>query len=255
MRAKDADLLAAAAIQARLLPQEAPQVPGLDIAGRCYPAEAAAGDHFDYRWLPDASLLVVLGDVSGHGIGPALVATDFCARLRTLSENLCELQDLAAQLNSALYWETTGEIFVTAILGQLRPESRSLTYLNAGHPEAIVLNPAGDVKARLASGSLPFGILLENPFVVGDPIELSDDDLVFFSTDGLLEVGRPGKPQFGLERAVPIIQAHRHRKAADIIEALYLAARQYAGAEKPRDDMTMVVVKILARGTELPLDL
>ena len=118
-----------------LLPQESPQIRGFDIAGRCYPAETAAGDHFDFLGRPDGSLLVVLGDVSGHGIGPAIVAADFSARLRTLADSPCELAELAGKVNAGLYRETAGKIFVTAILGRLTPQSRTLTCLNAGHPD------------------------------------------------------------------------------------------------------------------------
>ena len=99
VRTADAELLAAAGIQAYLLPHESPQVKGFDIAGRCYSAKAAAGDHFDFLWRPDGSLLVVLGDVSGHGLGPAIVAADFCARLRTLSEISCDLPEIAKKVN------------------------------------------------------------------------------------------------------------------------------------------------------------
>ncbi len=163
LRAKEAELFAAAGIQDRLLPQESPQVPGFDIAGRCYPAEAAAGDHFDFLWRPDGSLLLVMGDVSGHGIGPAIVAADFCARLRTLAETPCELPEMAVKVNAGLHRETAGEIFVTAILGCLDPQSRTLTYVSAGHPSALVLNSAGEIKACLASGGLPFAIMPETP--------------------------------------------------------------------------------------------
>ena len=79
LRTNAVEFFTAAGIQAHLLPQESPHLPGFDIAGRCYPAEAAAGDHFDFLKRPDGSLLIVLGDVSGHGLGPALVAADFCA--------------------------------------------------------------------------------------------------------------------------------------------------------------------------------
>ena len=79
LRERDMELLGAKKIQETLLPTSPPNVPGFDIAGRCFPAEAAAGDHFDYLWLPDGSLLVALADVAGHGFGPAIVAADFCA--------------------------------------------------------------------------------------------------------------------------------------------------------------------------------
>ncbi len=245
LRAKDAELFAAAEIQAHLLPQESPQVAGFEIAGRCYPAEVAAGDDFDYLWLPDGSLLVVLGDVSGHGLGPAIVAADFRARLRILSESLCGLPEIAARLNDGLYKETAGEIFVTAILGRLDPKARSLTCLNAGHPEAIVFNSAGELTARFPSHALPFAIMPGTSFEADEPVELADGDLVLFYTDGLAEVHPRGQPLFGIARAVEIVRANRQRPAAEIVDALYRSACQYAGAEKPRDDITVVVVKVL----------
>jgi PAS domain S-box-containing protein len=252
LRAKDAELLAAAEIQAHLLPQESPQLPGFDIAGRCYPAEVAAGDHFDFLWLSDGSLLVVMGDVSGHGLGPAIVAADFCARLRTLSDSLCELREIAVRTNLGLCRETAGEVFVTAILGRLDAESRSLTYLNAGHPAAFVLNSAGEVKARLSEGGLPFAILPMTPFFTGPPVELADDDLVFFYTDGLTEVHRRGEPFFGVERAIRIVRANQHRTADEIIAALYHAACEHIAPNKIADDITMVVIKVLPRAPESP---
>lgn len=245
LRANEAKLLAAAEIQAHLLPQESPRLPGFDIAGRCYPAEVAAGDDFDFLWLCDGSLLVVLGDVSGHGLGPAIVAADFCARLRTLSENVCELPEIAARVNAGLSQETAGEIFVTAILGRLDPKTRSLICLNAGHPKAVVLNAAGGIKARLSTGGLPFGILPEARYVADDPVELASGDIIFFYTDGLVEVRSRGKPIFGFDRTIEVVRENRQRPAAEIIEALHRSACQYAEDDKPADDITIIIVKVL----------
>jgi PAS domain S-box-containing protein len=250
LHAKDAEFLAAARIQVHLLPQEAPHLPGFDIAGYCYPAEIAAGDHFDYLWLADGSLLIVLGDVSGHGIASAIVAADFCARLRTLADTQYGLAEMAVRVNSGLYRETAGDTFVTAILGRLDVTSRSLTYVNAGHPPAIVLNSAGEVKARLARGGLPFAIVPETSFVSDGSVELATGDLVLFYTDGLVEVRRGNELQFGIDRAIQAIQANQDRTAAEIIEALYRAACHYGGQGKLDDDITMVVVKVLAYASD-----
>lgn len=255
LRANYAELFAAAEIQDRLLPQEAPQVPGFDIAGQCFPAEAAAGDHFDFLQTPDGSLLLVMGDVSGHGIGPAIVAADFCARLRTLAETPCELPELAAKVNAGLYRETEGEVFVTALLGRLEPQSRTLTYVNAGHPSALVLNAAGEIKACLASSGLPFAIMPAAPLLANQSVELTDGDLLFIYTDGLTEVRRRGERLFGIERALEIVRANLDRSADEIIETLHRAAYQYAGAEKPPDDITVIVVKVLPRTPDLSSDL
>lgn len=245
LRAKNAELLAAAEIQARLLPQHAPQVPGFDIAGRCYPAEAAAGDHFDFLPRPDGSLLLVMGDVSGHGIGPAIVAADFCARLRSIADSSFELAELAAKVNAGLYDETGGEIFVTAILARLDPTLRTLSCLNAGHPPAVVLNARGERRAFLTRGGQPFAIFPETEFGVEDPIALAEGDLVLFYTDGLVEVLGPDSSYFGIDRAVQIVREHRDRPAADIVAELGRAACQHAGIERPHDDITVMMIKVL----------
>lgn len=247
LKAKNAELYAAAEIQATLLPQAAPQVPGFDIAGRCYPAEAAAGDHFDFLPRPDGSLLIVMGDVSSHGLGPAIVAADFCARVRTLAETACELPEMAAKLNAGLYRETDGEIFVTGILGRLEPDSMRLTCLNAGHPPAVVLSANGDLKTSLVRGSLPFAILPDTPFVVDEAVELAEGDIVLLYTDGLIEVRRAGYPQFGLERALQVVREDLQRSAAEMVEALHRAACQYAGTSSASDDITVIILKALGR--------
>ena len=247
LRAKDAELLAVAEIQASLLPQESPHVPGFDIAGECYPAQVAAGDHFDYLRRPDGSWLLVMGDVSGHGIGPAIVAADFCARLRTLSESPYALPEMAVKVNGGLFRETGGEIFVTAILGRLDPERRALTCLNAGHPPALVLDAAGETKAWLTEGGFPFAILPETPYVAGEPLALSDGDVILLYTDGLVEAGPRGAPQFGIARAMEVVRDTLDRPAQEIVEALHHAVCCYAGSDPPCDDITVMVIKVLAR--------
>ncbi len=244
LRANNAELLAAAEIQAHLLPQEPPQLEGFDIAGHCYPAEVAAGDHFDYLRLSDGALLVVLADVSGHGLGPAIVAADFCARLRTLSENVCDPLQIATRLHSGLYKETVGEVFVTAFFGKLDPTSRRLTGLNAGHPDAIVLNRAGEIKARFASGGPPFAILPEVAFAADTSVDLETGDVVLFYTDGLVEIHRPNEPLFGLDRVLELVRANQHRPAAEIVEVLHHSACEYAKPSPPTDDITIVIAKV-----------
>lgn len=245
LRKRDAELTGAKTIQETLLPGSPPNAPGFDIAGHCYPAEVAAGDHFDYLWLPDGSLLLVLADVSGHGLGPAMVAADFCARLRTLSETVGDLSEIAVRANAGLYKETTGEIFVTTILGRLDTNNRSMNCLNAGHPDAVVLNSAGEIKARFSSAGLPFAIVPEVHYPADEAVPLADGDLVLFYTDGLVEAHSTGQTLFGFDRAIEIVRANQHRPAAEIVELLYRSVCRYTGADKPKDDITVLVVKAI----------
>ena len=97
LRVQLAQLIAAAEMQSHLLPEKSPEVPGFDIAGKCYPAEFAAGDHFDFLELKDGTFVAVVGDVSGHGVGPALLMACLHAYLRSLADVYTDLSELVMQ--------------------------------------------------------------------------------------------------------------------------------------------------------------
>ena len=244
MRKQEAQLLAAAEIQKQLLPQAAPELPGFDIAGRCYAAEFAAGDHFDYLWLPDGSLVLALADVSGHGVGPAIITASFHARFHSLAEISSDLPQMATTLNSRLYGETGGEMFVTMIAGRINPQSRTLSCVNAGHPPGYVLDASGKIRMQFDSTSLPLAILPELACSDSAPFPLEDHDLVFFFTDGLVEAHCSGQPMFGTERTLEVIREHRAKPASEIIDAVYAAVRKHLGTSKPHDDITLIVAKV-----------
>jgi PAS domain S-box-containing protein len=244
LREKEAELIAAAEIQNFLLPQQSVSVPGFSIAGRCYPTEVAAGDYFDYLWLPDGSFLIVLGDVTGHGLGPAIVTAAAHARFRALCENHSDLTQIALRANAALYRKTRDDMFLTLIAGRIDLTSRGLTYFNAGHPPAQVLDSAGDVKATLEPTSMPLAVLPDLEATTGAPVALADDDVVLFYTDGLVEAQPPRGSPFGIDRALQVVRDNRRRCAAEIIEALHAAVCRHMGTKRFHDDLTLVVVKV-----------
>jgi PAS domain S-box-containing protein len=244
LRNQEAQLLAAAEIQKQLLPQVAPELPGFDIAGRCYAAEFAAGDHFDYLWLPDGTLVLVLADVSGHGVGPAIITASFHARFNSLAEITSDLPEMARTLNSRLYRETRGELFVTMIAGRIDPQSRTLSCVNAGHPPGYVLDASGKIRMQFDSTSMPLAIVPELDISAGTPFQLEDHDLVFFFTDGLVEAHCSEQPMFGTERTLEVIREHRAKPASEIIDAVYAAVRQHLGTSQPHDDITLIVAKV-----------
>ena len=161
-----------------------------------------------------------------------------------------DLPEIAQTVNSGLNLETAGEVFVTAILGRLDPKSRIFTCINAGHPSAVVLNSAGTERACFASGGLPLAILPDLAFAAGESGTLADGDLLFLYTDGLTEAQPDKKPQFGIQRALQVVRRHQRQPAAEIIEAVYQAVCEYLGTDKPKDDITVVVVKVLGGAKE-----
>lgn len=237
-------LLAAQRIQEHLLPERPPVVPGYDIAGHLYPAEFAAGDHFDFLAMPDGHLGIVVADVAGHGVGPAILMASTRAYLHSLAEISGEVDQILARANAVVVAETDTELFVTALLAQLDPHARTLHYANAGHPGAMVLDRRGDLREVLASTSCPLGVLPDAQFPVGGPIALNSGDLVFFYTDGLTEAISLDNEMFGDARVLNVLAENRYRAAADIITAMHAAVMAFSGRTKLQDDVTMVVVKV-----------
>jgi sigma-B regulation protein RsbU (phosphoserine phosphatase) len=243
LRERDVQLLAAQRIQERLMPSRPPEAPGFEIFGACYPAEFAAGDHFDYLPMHDGGIGVVVGDVVGHGIGPALVMAATHAYLRSLAGICTEVDEILSRANHLLFQETESEIFVTLLFAHFHADSRTLTYASAGHPTAFILDARGDVKAKLPSTSLPLGIFTDTRYSISDPIALDAGDITLLFTDGLIEAASANDHPFGENRVVQALRAVRGESARTITEHLYQAVVEFSGGLKLIDDVTLVVVK------------
>jgi phosphoserine phosphatase RsbU/P len=244
LRERDAQLLAAQKIQERLLPEAAPAVPGFDIYGVCYPAEFTAGDHFDYLAMSGDRIGFVVGDVTGHGIGPALVMAATHAHLRSLAEVCADFDEILTRTNRLLFQGTEPNLFVTLMFACLDPKSRNLTYAGAGHPPAYILDKRGEVKAVLRSNSLPLGILHDSPHQISGPVTLEPGDAVLLYTDGLIEATSPGDHPFGANRMIQVMRSSIEQTARRITESLYRAVVEYSGGSRLEDDITLLVIKV-----------
>jgi sigma-B regulation protein RsbU (phosphoserine phosphatase) len=218
-------------------------LPGCDVAGASEPASFAGGDCYDYLPLPDRSTGLVVGDVSGHGLGAALVMAMLHVHLRSLAKMHSDLGEIVAQANRFLLDEEEG-VFVTLFLGALDPATRWLRYVSAGHPTGYVLDREGCVRARLESTSIPLGILADAEFPMGESVQLEHGDLVLLLTDGIPEATSPSGEMFGIERILRLVRDCRKAPAQEILHRLYDQAREFSGGEKVVDDMTSIVVKI-----------
>jgi PAS domain S-box-containing protein len=239
----ESEIRAVQEIQHHLLPNHPPDLPGFDIAGAAFAAALAGGDYYDYLPMRDGSLLLVIGDVSGHGLGPAMVMVLTYAHLRSLVQTETDLGEIARQLNLFLAKET--DHFITLFLAKLVPATGALVYVNAGHPGGYVLDRGRRVKARLESTACPLGILSDPPFPCGPPLSLEPGDVVVLMTDGVLESRDSGGKFFGDERVEDVIRQSCDLPARQIIAALYRATRDFSGRDEPLDDIAVLVLKML----------
>jgi sigma-B regulation protein RsbU (phosphoserine phosphatase) len=231
-------------IQQRLFPKAPPQFGPFDIAGASYAAEATGGDYFDYLTMADGCLGVVVADVTGHGIGPALLMAETRAYLRILARNRADLSEILARANRMLAEDVGFERFVTLILAKLDSGSQSLTYVSAGHPSGYVLDASGSVKAVLKRTGVPLGIQPDVAYTAAPAIPLSPGDTVLLLTDGFEEAISPADTLFGVQRILDAVLAHSHDTAGETVEALYGAVRDFSQGQPQLDDLTVVVIKV-----------
>jgi sigma-B regulation protein RsbU (phosphoserine phosphatase) len=245
---KEGQLIAAQAIQRRLLPKAPPQLPGFDIAAGWYPSEMVSGDYFDYLPMPDRSMALVVGDVTGHGLAPALLTASTQSLIHLLVHAQTDVGEILAKANSILVEGTEDDRFVTLLLGKLDSETRSFSYASAGHPAGYVLDASGAVKARLDSTSLPLAVLPDVEYSVGSPVDLQDGDVVLLLTDGVFEAASSRGEPFGMRRVLDVVRQNLHCPSREICETLHQAVKEFCGFAEPTDDMTTMVVKVLAKG-------
>jgi sigma-B regulation protein RsbU (phosphoserine phosphatase) len=241
-RAQKEELRIARAIQQKLFPAS-PRLHGFDLGGASYPAQATGGDYFDF--IPVGGHLgIVIGDVSGHGFGPALLMASTRAYLRALAQTHTDVSEILTITNRVLTNDLDTGHFVTLSFAVLDPRTRSLVYASAGHPTGYVLNSTGDVKASLPSMSCPLGFLLDEEFPSSDALTLEPGDLVLFLTDGIVEARAPDGTLFGSQRALDVVRLYQADPGQQIVENLYHAVRAFCRNQAPMDDITAVVTKV-----------
>jgi PAS domain S-box-containing protein len=233
-------------IQQHLFPKSAPELAGFDIAGVSRPAEATGGDYFDYLPMMQGCVGLVVGDVTGHGVGPALLMSEARAYLRSFAQVRDDLGDIMTRANAVLAQDVGTERFITLILAQLDPDRRALRYVNAGHPSGYILNAAGELRTRLKRTGLPLGIRADTIYTATPCISLSRGDIVILLTDGLEEALAPDDRVFGIERVFNVVRECREKKASEIVEALCESVRQFHGPLPQTDDVTVIVAKVEA---------
>ena len=245
-RAKlEGELKLAARIQADLFPADLPRVDGYEFAARNRPARKCGGDYYDALPLTRAGgggLLLCVADVSGKGLPAALVMSNMQATLRALIGRTDSLAELAGHASELLYAATPPEKYVTAAFVELAPATGWLTFVGAGHLDNLVLRASGATVPLVSTGT-PLGLLpLAEPY--GEAIDRlhPGDTLVLFS-DGVTEAQNAADEEFGEERLAAILRGASGLPVAALIDRVFAAIDEFAGAAPQFDDITMLVVR------------
>ena len=243
--AQEEEFRIAREVQERLFPAGPPELAGYDIAGASRPATATGGDYFDFIATPKGRLLIVVGDVTGHGIGPAMLMADARAYLRALALSCQKFEDILTQARHLLIEDLGEEHFITLLFAELDPAAGIWRFINAGHPTGYVLASDGRIKAEMAANTAAVGIDRNEELLVPGRIALEKGDLLLLLTDGILEAQSKSGEEFGEGRALDLVRRERAKPAAEIIHVLLEAAHRFSEPGNPhQDDMTAVIVKL-----------
>lgn len=239
---QDLQLSVARKVQQQLYPAPI-TLQGFDLDAGTYPADETGGDFFDYINTRDGFLWITIGDVSGHGIGSALIMAETFAYLRSYAKMISDPGEVLTKVNRELSADTDEIRYVPMVLARIDLNNRSLTYANAGHVPGYLLSASGEILRTMSKTGMPLGVEDNASFSSCDPIELSPGTTVIFFTDGLVEATGLAADEFGLDRVIEVVNQHQHGNSSEIVEQLYQAVRSYSGNQPQEDDITVVLLK------------
>jgi sigma-B regulation protein RsbU (phosphoserine phosphatase) len=216
--------------------------PTLDCAASTLATEAVGGDYYDFVETGGREFTLAVGDAAGHGVPAALVLAGVQARFRDEARRANHPAELLEAMNRDLVALEQPEKFMGLLCARVDAGSGLVRFANAGLTPPLLRRRDGRREPLTESGVL-LGVQ-DGARYAHTQSELEPGDVLVVYTDGLTEAPREGEP-FGEERMWEVIDRHAHRRAADLLEELMNAVR--AWADGPLDDLTIVVLKQLAR--------
>lgn len=240
------DLQAAALIQQGLMPREKPQIPGFEVVGWNRPAEETGGDYYDWIKLEDGRFAICIADVTGHGLGPAMI-TCFCrAYARTALRLENRVIGAMQRLNSELAEDLGSGRFVTFASVIVTPNEKKLVTVSAGHGPILLYRRAGKDVESYNADALPLGVVETMEDFEATKHELSDGDLMLFITDGFFEWANPAGQQFGTKRLKASLSEHGDKEPSSIIQAILSDVEAFSSGTPQPDDLTAVVIQCVS---------
>lgn len=239
------ELAVAGVIQMHSLPRQNPVVPGLAIAGACISATEVGGDYYDYLGCDNGKFGVLVGDVSGKGTSAAL----YMSRLQGIVRALQHLHHAPARLlvtvNDLIHGAIEKTSFITLTYAVFDLEKKRMTLSRAGHNATLYFQD--DDHHFLIPSGLGLGLTSRELFERGleeVSLKLNSGEILIFYTDGLIEARNLSGEEFGEDRLVELIAAHRKLDAKALNQKIIEEVKKFVGYARQHDDMTVLVAKV-----------
>lgn len=236
------DVEIAQRIQQHLMPHVPQDCEGLDLALRYGAASKASGDSYDFVPVARGGMAVMIGDVTGHGIGAALLGHAAQAALRSYLELVDDLSEVVTRLNQRLVTAVETGNFMSLLVARIDPRARTLRFVNGGHP--CLIHCRGQTVTPLEKTGMVLGVVGGQDYAVSDEVALQQGDLLFFHTDGVDEAMSPARETFGEARLHDVLRSLRDESAEGVLAGVEQALRRHTGGVFG-DDFTMIAVKLV----------
>lgn len=231
-------------IQVRLLPKTMPDLSNILIHGINVPSKQVGGDYFDIINIDSNCLGITIADVSGKGMGAALLMSNLQASLQSLAKENYSLDKLVGRINNVIYQNTDPEKYITFFYGQLDKKTLTFDYVNAGHNPPYLLHKDGTMD-ELITGGIILGMMPDMPYEIGT-CQLKKGDMLMLYTDGVTETMTLDDEEYEETRLINFLtRTGLSKKPEEINNDLILELERFASGAPQNDDITILTIQVI----------
>jgi sigma-B regulation protein RsbU (phosphoserine phosphatase) len=243
LRQLESELELSQVVQRALLPQQVPDIDGLNVAAFSRPAQIVSGDYFDFVRFKDGAHGFVMADVSGHGVSAGMLMTSLQTAFQTIVPDTTSPLEVLERVNRLYIHNINFTTFVTIFFGKYDPATRILTYANAGHNSAYVHRAGGGTETWLHPTGPAIG-LLEGFETRAAEVQLDPGDVLVLYTDGVTEASNGEGLGLGEDGLSEIVNRHAGATAEGLIQQILLGLKEFTAGDPLTDDATLVVCRV-----------
>ena len=233
-----------AVIQRRMIPEQPPDIAGLEIAAAYQPCFQIGGDLYDFIKLDGHTIFVSIADVIGKGVPAAMIMSMFRGTMRAYADGgfvRHEFAEIVRKLNKVTCSECRNGEFITLFMANIDVEAMTMTYCNCGHEPGLLIRD-GKI-TEMDKGGLVLGIIEDVDYRT-ETVALEQGDLVLLYTDGLIDAMNFERELWGREKLFEVIKGHPDCTAEQLIGNIERYRRRFSGLAKQIDDTSIVAIRL-----------
>ena len=239
----DREIAVARDVQIGTLPKEMPAIEGYEFGGAFEPTDQTGGDLYDFVPMGDKRLFLLMGDATGHGIGPALSATQVRAMLRVALRLNSGLDDAFVHINDQLCDDLPDDRFVTGFFGVLDGNTNTVDFHSGGQGPIMHFHASTAEFDWHPATTFPLGYMPQANMAAPLRAEMDPGDVLGLISDGIYEYENESGEQFGQDRVANIVAHGNDLSAQELVDEILRAVRSFGGLAPQADDITIVLAK------------